>query len=207
MLQPVVLSFNPAEIDLRRTDARSVTVPNFPYSLPFCYPHCRTLCFHCAYLSSKLFTRLDSSMFYCNKSWQRSFSHLSLHALLVFLTWLTCCSFFFSFFAPVLYRVRHMTPFKAPQPPKRTFIVQQLPAGSGVLVAVFLWKFKRKRTSDTVIGFYLVPVSMGRWGVVQDKLWQLEQNLGGGASPLDRSRLLFNDTHCLSLLQLLPNVI
>lgn len=30
---------------------------------------------------------------------------------------------------------------------------------------------------------------------------------GGGASPLDRSRLLFNDTHCLSLLQLLPNVI
>lgn len=29
MLQLVVLSFNPAEIDLRLTDARSVTVPNF----------------------------------------------------------------------------------------------------------------------------------------------------------------------------------
>lgn len=115
----MVLSFNPAEIDLRLTDARSVTVPNFPYSLPFCYPHCRTLCFHCAYLSSKLFTRLDSSMFYCNKSWQRSFSHLSLHALLLFLTWLTCCSFFFLLFAPVLYCVRHMSPFKNPQPPKK----------------------------------------------------------------------------------------
>ncbi len=29
MLQLVVLNFNPAEIDLRLTDARSVTVPNF----------------------------------------------------------------------------------------------------------------------------------------------------------------------------------
>lgn len=29
-MQLLVLRFNPAEIDLRLTDARSVTVPNFP---------------------------------------------------------------------------------------------------------------------------------------------------------------------------------
>lgn len=51
-----------------------------------------------------------------------------------------------------------------------------------------------------------MPVSAGRRGVVEDELGQLDQKLWG-PSALDKPRLLFNDIHCLSLLQLLSNVI
>lgn len=93
--------------------------------------------------------------------------------------------------------------------PPQTYIVQQLPAG-GVVSSLFLWKFRETHGSNNVLWFYLMPMSTGRlggrgWGCSLRRALTAGPEVEG-ALQLDGPRLLFNDTHCLTILQLLPNV-
>lgn len=144
--------------------------PISPHS-PFLLPTLQyTLLSVCLPFFQPLYS-LDSYMikFYCNKSWQWLFHFspsmhccFSWHTLLNVAFSMDCCSPAMCWFRTLL----------------KDF-VQQLPAGGVLSYHCFHGSLGKMPGSDNAIGYKLIPMSGGRRGAAQDKLWQLDQKLRG----------------------------
>ncbi len=126
----------------------------------------------CLPFSQTLYYSLDSYMikFYCNKS-QQWFSPSPPSCIIA------CPD------TPCLMRPLYVSlwsfPCGSPEPSQKTFIVQQLPAGGVLPYLCFHGSLGEMRGLDNAVGYELVPMSAGRQGAAQDKLWQLDQKLRG----------------------------